>query len=177
MNIIKRRCLCEARKAALDEAVNTGGAIIPISAVESPGDEVVLIGSVKVQYIDYIDDAPVSRTLLSGLNLSNLYITDSTSENGLLGYLTIQRPITMSGNEIQEDSDEVNVAIIPNDYDGDVRTLIRNVKHCKRCNEVIPKERLQAIPSAVFCIECQIHNEGGRNERRNHGAYQDVVIR
>ena len=36
---------------------------------------------------------------------------------------------------------------------------------CKGCGRTIPAERLQAVPEAVLCLDCQRHFEGRHRQR------------
>jgi hypothetical protein len=35
-----------------------------------------------------------------------------------------------------------------------LRNLRRKDMNCKRCNQVIPEERIEALPDTVLCVDC-----------------------
>jgi hypothetical protein len=162
-SIVRHCSLEEARQSALEEAVGTGSTIIPIRSVERAHDRAVLIGSIDINLVESIA-ATGGRTTLTPISVGNLHIYDLKYDHitvDILGYLVMQRPLSIKITESLRDSVEANVAVMLEDQEVSNRINYFGKRCCKRCNSTIATERLSAVPGAELCINCKKIIEGG----------------
>jgi hypothetical protein len=155
----------KAQQSALAEAVCTASAIIPVSSMEVYPKHTIIIGRIGIDAVEESDEPDATRTILRAKKIGNFHTHfDSLNpDSDILGYLVIQRPLTIKGENIQIDIDNMNVAIeIPINSEKDIRKRY-GPKCCIRCNIVIPYRRLAALSNAQLCINCKKTIEGKRS--------------
>lgn len=59
------------------------------------------------------------------------------------------------------------------------RASLRGIgcSHCKECGDTIPIARRQAMPSAVYCIDCQGDHDGSTVSYYNRRGSKDSQLR
>jgi hypothetical protein len=145
----------KAERAAMMEALGTIGVVVPIRSIEVRTDSIVLVGSIDSGFIAFSLEPFANRTELLASGIGNLH---TSHDMGIVGYLVVRHPLTLKGEGIQWENDEMNVAITTR-HRGE-REFVVGQRCCQRCNSVIQKERITALPLARFCIECKRILEG-----------------
>ncbi len=151
------RNLEEAFEEAVSEALNSMRTLIPIKSIEVYPHKIVAIGNIELDLVDDNQEPSDSRTTLHAEAIGNFHTfleaPDQTDE--ILGYLIVQRPLVLKGENAQNNIDKLSCAIEilkRNEYH---QNKIYGPKCCKRCNDPIPKNRLMVIPNAEFCLSCK----------------------
>lgn len=49
-----------------------------------------------------------------------------------------------------------------------VRFSFGQNRSCKKCGQQIPKKRLEAVPFAIRCVQCQTEHEAGKKKGVNN---------
>ncbi len=157
------RNLKDAFENALSEALFSMRTLIPIKSIEVYPHRIVAIGDIESDFVDANQEPSADRTTLHAEALGNFHI--STEGSGrpeeTLGYLIVQRPLILKGENAQPDSEKLSFAIEILKKIGITQSKLYGPKCCKRCNNPIPQKRLMAIPNAEFCISCKKSIERG----------------
>jgi phage/conjugal plasmid C-4 type zinc finger TraR family protein len=74
------------------------------------------------------------------------------------------------GSELHDDELDETTAIFLEEEENRIQEARRALAdgsygHCKECGRDIPAQRLEAVPEAVRCLDCQRHFEGRHRQR------------
>jgi len=156
------RNLNEAFEKAISEALCSMRTLVPIKSIEVYPHRIVAIGNIESDLVDDNQEPSAGRTTLHPRAIGNFHTSIKASDRSdeILGYLIVQRPLVLKGENAQGDIEKLSFAIEILKRHEIHQSKIYGPKCCKRCNNPIPKKRLMAIPSADFCLSCKKLIEG-----------------
>jgi hypothetical protein len=151
------RNLKDAFENALSEALCSMRTLIPIKSIEVYPHRIVAIGNLESDLVDVNQEPSADRTTLHAEAFGNFHINIGVSgqHEEILGYLIVQRPLVLKGENAQADIEKFSFAIEILKKPKISRSKIYGPKCCKRCNNPIPQKRLMAVPNAEFCVSCK----------------------
>ena len=151
------RNLKDAFENALSEALCSMRTLIPIKSIEVYPHRIVAIGNLGSDLVDANQEPSADRTTLHAEAFGNFHISIGVSgrPEEILGYLIVQRPLVLKGENAQADIEKLSFAIEILKKPEIYQSKIYGPKCCKRCNNPIPQKRLMAVPNAEFCVSCK----------------------
>lgn len=153
-----------ARRRAGVEAANTGGVVLEAHAFEARGNSLTIIGAIPAEAFEARSAAVEGRPKIHSFALGRFHTTWRAllEPEDPIGFLVLQQPVTLiAGSHPDKDTALVatdlkrRFAALPSSF-----TL--GPRCCADCNEVIPEQRLKAVPGTRTCTRCQNRREQHR---------------
>lgn len=102
------------------------------------------------------DPAVTPRTELRLRGYAEIMLSamDLVSGREPFGFLAVERPLSLLGEEYQPTNDEPVIAILPELMPAAGAALIGPAR-CARCNHAIPAARVRIVGPGGLCVRCQ----------------------
>ncbi len=110
-SVIRHQTMQEAWDLALEEAVCTMSAVVPIKGAEPCHSGIAVVAEVPIQHVYSMEEAKTGRTTMSATSVGNLHTCLNQHHGGPLGYLVMRPPFKIMKAEGHDDSDLINAAM------------------------------------------------------------------
>jgi len=151
-----------AKRQAMREVANTGGVILDVCAIEVRDPSLIFVGSLPTATIEPESSPTPGRRKIRPAALGTFHTTWGALIRPMdsIGYFVLRQPLSFLGTLPPPEASTLLVAMeIERHFKSMQLGFIGGVP-CISCNELIPEQRLMAIPGVRTCTTCQSVKEG-----------------
>ena len=154
-----------AKRRAILEAANTGGAILEVCSIEIQRPALVFVGTLPRDSLEIGTRVGRGRPRIRCPNLGTFHTTWGTLMGceDAIGYFVLRQPVRLvAGCPPPEQQEIIRVAIEVKRRFASMPLGFIGPVCCVVCNEAISAQRLKAIPGVRTCTNCQRIKEGNK---------------
>jgi hypothetical protein len=145
-----------AVNAAVRQVIaDIGATALPIVGILAAAGRLSVYVAVPEKRVK-VDPGPSFRTELriQGFTEIMVSVPDLLGGSGTFGFLAVQGPVLVLGEQCQPPTDEPPIAIVPELIAANGPILI-GPPRCARCNHAIPTARARIAGPGGLCVRCQ----------------------